>query len=574
MAASKAFFCHPLTWFSVVFLLLLNSRYPQIGHDYRLFFPFLLEGKWHFFHHGIWPLRFAVHLCGGFPLYGNPNDAFYSITQLFVLIFSPWVAVQLTAVSMLFAGYVGWALFGRDVLMLNKGWRCVFAFVVTANGFYFSHVFVGHINFLSFPLIGALLWVIYDGRNQYGLNIFHRTAVFSLLSAITVYSGGYYTMIYFGFIAIIVAIASLFVIGSGHSLSFKQFILRCVTCGLGAFYISLSKITAVSEMLQGMPYDVSVLQMPEDKSPFWYAAKAFWALPQSDVNFGGIPWALHEKSMFMSPIVFIGLLAGVAFLIMRSRSKLLFIQRFSLFAFSILLLVVFTQLSQARSLFAEGLFSLPVFSSFRVSTRFLFVLSLWLSMVGISSLAQLSRLLPQWIEPLFVRVSLLVTFFGFAAAYGPVVSQFDLSMNNEAITSELIVSLEQGWNKPVTEVTDGSYSFDGTTNLTCHFESVFLGAQNPQKNWLRVGAVGQVTNGYFNLANPSCYQYGTENNCRPGEAIRETDKENFENFRNGKLTSWKLSLWQRLADVFSIAALILSLCVLSSSAFARVKYSD
>lgn len=560
---------HPLAAFLIVFTLLLNIRYPHIGHDFRLFFPFLLEGKWHVFHNGFWPLRFAVHLCGGFPLYGNPNDAFYSLTQILVLFIPPWIAVQLTAAFMLIAGYAGWMLFGRDVLLLQRGWQRVFAFIVTANGFYFSHVLVGHINFLSFPLIGILLWIIFDKKDQFDLSVLHRSVFFALISAVIMYSGGYYTMIHFTVLAAILVMVGIFFIGVDDRLTLRGFAVRSVACGIASFCISLSKIVAVTELLNGMPYSVYVPRMSEGQNAFLYVVRALWALPQSNAHFNGIPWSLHEKTMHLSPVVLVGLIAGIVLLFMRGRSKLMFIQRLSIFLFSVLLLVVFMEISHAGGPLAKAFFSLPIFSSFRVSTRFLFIFALWLSMVSVSSLARLASAMPPRFEALCVRASLMVTLCAFLVAYAPIMSQFDLSMNDKTRTVELVESLRKGWDKPVEEVRSANYSFDGTTNIMCRYESVFLGGHNPQKNWLREGPVTDVKNGYFNLANPSCYQYGAENGCVPGQAIHVTDKENFENFRNGKPVSWRLSVRQYISDAISMIALVFCVSIASLWALKR-----
>ena len=112
----------------------LNAQYPVLGHDYFYFFPRMLEGKWHFLRQGLLPLRFAPHLCGGFPQYGNPQDLFYSLPQFLSFFLDLWTAAQLSIFIGMVLGYVGWVFFGKDVLRLTSPWSHVLALVCTANG--------------------------------------------------------------------------------------------------------------------------------------------------------------------------------------------------------------------------------------------------------------------------------------------------------------------------------------------------------------------------------------------------------------------------------------------------------
>jgi hypothetical protein len=68
---------------------------------------------------------------------------------------------------------------------------------------------------------------------------------------------------------------------------------------------------------------------------------------------------------------------------------------------------------------------------------------------------------------------------------------------------------------------------------------------------LHLGPISDRDNGYFNLMNPACYQYPKENQCVPGERIREDDVDNLYRFTHGEQVTWRISFLQELADLLS-----------------------
>lgn len=94
--------------FLSAFFVLLHWNYPDTGHDFGGVFAKLIEGTWHFHHRGLAVPRYAVHICGGSVLYGNPEDLFYSPAQMLAFVLDPWLSIQLVLGAALVVGYVGW----------------------------------------------------------------------------------------------------------------------------------------------------------------------------------------------------------------------------------------------------------------------------------------------------------------------------------------------------------------------------------------------------------------------------------------------------------------------------------
>lgn len=558
----------PFLAFLGVFFFLLNARYPQIGHDYRLFFPFLLEGRWHILQSGLLPLRFAAHLCGGFPLYGNPNDLFYSLTQLLAVAFSPWHAVQLSVAAMLAAGYAGWLAVGRDVLRLTPAWRHVLALTLSANGFYFSHVTVGHANFFTFPLLSVLFWLLFDRRRVTGPRLPQRAALFALTTAVMLYAGGYYPLLYFALLAALLAPLDLCMAGRRWRQRLGVLAARGALCATLSLLLGISKIVAVAELMTTMGYGAGMLSIAYDTSTVSYIASALWALPQSSALFDGVPWALHEQSQFLSPIVWLGLLTGIGLTVLAAVRRVLGWKWAVLLVHAMALSAVFLQLVQGHGLIADAINGLPGFSSFRVPTRYLYPLSLWLSVIAVLSLASLTH----GMRPERIRIGaftlMTVTVLAFFAAYSPAMKEFELYANDADYAADAVAAWQRG---PVEHVTDGDYAFDGYTTRECPYETVFIAAENPQAERLHAGAVTDISDGTYNLANPACYQYGEENGCEPGDLIAAADSLNFERFRRGDPVTWKLSRAQHAADTVTMAVLGAAIGLCGMSAMQRLR---
>lgn len=561
----------PLMVFLALFFVLLNLRYPLLGHDYRFFIPFLTEGRWYLMHEGFAPVRFAVHLCGGFSLYGDPNDLFYSLTQLLAAFFTPWIAIQASVAIMLVAGYFGWKLVGRDVLNLNDRWQHVLALIICSCGFYFSHIIVGHANFISFPLLGFLFWLLFDRRSDTTKTLILRVAGFTLLSGIILYGAGYFTMMTFGLLVFLILPLDAALHGRAIARYLRRTLWRALLFFAGALLIGISKIVAVVSLLVNVHYAVTMPAIRTIPTTLLYAFNALWALPQTGSLFPGIPWGLQEKSMYLSPVVLVGLFGALGIFLTGARWKGSRWQRIIFAVHALLVAAVFTQLIQGKGIAADAMYHLFGSSDFRVSMRMLYAASIWLSVLAVTSLAHIVREPGERGERAVVAVCLGVTVLGFVAAYLPVLRDFDLSFNDQTYANVL----RENAPTSVRRIMDSGYHFGDTSSYTCSWEGLFLVAHEPQKRALHVGPVTDVTDGAYNLVNPSCYQYGDENGCLPGDPISVTDGQNFENFRNGLPVTWKLSFGQRLADAISLVTLIacLGTCLIGIASIRRRKTS-
>lgn len=554
-----------------LFFYWLNSG--MLGHDYFYFFPRLLSGKWHILRNGFTPYYFTPHFCGGMPQFAEPEDLLYSLPQLFSLVFGLWTAVQLTFLLALIAGYIGWYRFGRDVLRLEYMWCHVLSLTVVSAGFHFLHAVAGHITFHPMLLIGWLMWLVLD-PSEARISLRTRTAIFALISAYTLFGGGFMTVL----MSVLTLLLFLPVDIIVHKKTARSRILeltkRMVAFVIAAVCVNAAKLVAVLSFTANFPRELPFERFPVQSSAIWYIVKAFWAFPQSNDlywEFDMPTWgAVHEFSHFISPITVLGIVCACT-LLWRSRASLSKSVVFFSVVYTVLGGIFFTQFVRGYGWLIEPLQHLPVLESMHMPTRYIYPLSLCVIAITIWSIGQCFR------SPTLHKWSLtsafgacIVTIVAFFFSYSGLVRGDTLPRTmpyNDIVTA--MADHPDMMRQNVTEAYDlrgmGHSGFIpmlfGGTEIYCH-ESMFLG-NSVLPDTLVAGPVHQVHDGALNMRNPACMVYPKANNCLPGDRINVGDIENLERFTQGLTTTWKLSPVQHLANILSLVSVLLMIaCVL------------
>ncbi len=544
----------PLAVFIGFFFSALHARLPMIGGDFPMFFRYLIAGRWHVAHYGLAPLRYAVHLCGGMPLYGHPNDLSYSLLQALALVTDPWIAMEITVLVTLLAGYAGWYRVGKDVLKLGGPWSHVLALIVTSHGFYLMHLLVGHLNFIPMPFIGWLLWLLLSAESP-RMPLLLRASLCALLTAMILHAAGYFTLLFAGFVTVLL-LPPLFVFRRQTLPAPASLLRRWAVLGGGAVLLCGSKLVAVGSLMQVFPRTTVFGTLSVTTSTLLLVLRSLWSFPQDASAFRGIPWDSHENSLFLSPVVLMGLIVGTGLLFGPMRDGMLRRRAFVI-VYSALLLEVCLEVVQGYGVIPLILSYLPFFSSLRVMIRFLYPFSLVFAIGGIAALRHSLASVPRY-EKTAAAIAMAVTVVAFPLAHGSLVGQVRLYADLHKIRKD-IGRLEANHFErvPVTTVISGNTTFLGTTGLVCTEDALFTWAGQPQSRILSEGPTRSIREGFFNLMNPACYIYPDENGCRPGSRIAASDTANFEAFITGRPVTWNVSWAQWLADRMSLAALAL-----------------
>ncbi|MEI8230844.1 MAG: hypothetical protein WCG83_06965 [Candidatus Peregrinibacteria bacterium] len=545
-----------LASFLGAFFFLFNAHWPSVGHDYGFVLSRLLEGNWYFFHQGIAVVRYAVHLCGGSVFYGHPLDMYYSPVQLLSLILDPWIAIQLVICAALIVGYWGWYLFGRDVLSLPPQWSHFLALVISANGFVFMHLLAGHFTYHGFSLFGLLWWFLLSRIRRTWSQELLTALAFAMACAYVLYSGNWVVFLFF--ILSIPFVLFLDLIFSVRRIRrIRQILYRALLYAPLSLLICASKLVAIGSFLRYFPRTIPIDRIDPSTSIIGYFLKSFWLIPQSSSAFEGVPFMLQEKSVFLSPVVIIGIFFG---LILMTKEYRHWKENKYVFMFSLLFVLLFFwsmwQISSGRGFLSDTLHALPIFASQHVATRYLYLFSLFVSTFGVWCLARLVRKwAPRW-EWMMLWCSAIATVVTFFCAYYPVLNEVGLWANVQN-HANLLRTFD--YAEDVIQVADGS-NLMGMSGINC-YEPILDNAGSPQKV-LHIGPVDDEQDGYFNLMNPACYQYPVANSCKPGDRIAVQDGQNLENFRRGLPVSWKISIAQYIADRLTLSALSIVLFAL------------
>jgi hypothetical protein len=570
---------------------MLNSMYPQIGHDYFYFIPRLLAGRVHFAEQGLNPFMYTPYFCGGIPQYGNPQGMYYSIQQLFTLIIDPWIAVQLSIFFYLIIGYIGWYLFARDIVKLPASWSHFLSIVVSANGYYVLHMVVGHIASLTLPVCGFLLWLLMERRKDTKASILTKSALFGLISAFSVYSGGYLAVLYTG-IGFLFALPFEFALcGEKFRDRAKVLIRRVVGCGVAASLLCVSKLVAVLSMMRFFPREIAFKNFPSDESVILFIFRTMFELPQKQIVFALEEIGIHDYSVFVSPVVAIGLIWIIYKLVKTVITGTREIRTFVFIAYVLFVIFFFVQLIKGQGILVDFLQPLPIFKSLHVTTRFLYISSVMISVAGVWGLFRLNNNFSRNTERRSRNAFILsiISLIAFLFAYYPLLTDKSDPLWRK-VDIERVRSLAEesdgeiaGTVKEV-ESLKGVSAFmsvyDGFTNIECtepmlgtlfagEFKDTYMGddtgwGKQPiqELTELLPGFVTKVTDEKFNLHNPACFIYPEENDCEVGDRISIYDSENFFRFIESKSVTWKTSLIQRVSNWISLMSLVVCVVVL------------
>jgi len=214
------------------------------------------------------------------------------------------------------------------------------------------------------------------------------------------------------------------------------------------------------------------------------------------------------------------------------------------------------QLVRGRGWFAEILHDLPVGASQRLSTRYLYLFALLLSVAAVQSLARATRRVGRkWCLALLASAT-FTTVAAFSLAHVDMLGEVGLASN--------MTDHRANWQKverhDVVKRVSFFTEFNGATGRTCY--DPILNAAGTPSEILHEGAVSDLEDGYLNMMNPACCQYPAENRCSPGARIAAADADNLLRFTSGRAVTWKVSTAQRLADLLSLASMVAAIAAL------------
>jgi hypothetical protein len=540
-------------------LYYLNATYPQVGHDYGLFIPRLIDTYLHTRVNGLTIQWYTPSFGGGIPVYPNPQDLQLTITQFLTGLVDPWAAILISTTIYLTLGFVAALDVFRRFFHLGMPASILGAVFFTANGFYFQHLAVGHVTFQPFPILAVIVWILLHPK----LPVWLAGILLSFLITLLLYAGALYLIVIFIFsLAILLPLIYLL---KPELISPKRLLKIGLFGGGLAILMCGSRLGAIIAYTQAFPRLVSetypagtfsalvgvLVQLAGTMTiaPFLIAiGKSPMVLVVRLRQWSGSPYSFWELDTSVSPVLWILIAAYLVIVII--RLKKIRIRRISgkqLLAAGLLVIAIYCLLEYilARGIIYPYLHELPMIRSLRVNSRMTAALILPLVVLG-------TLIFDRWMNHLRIPSrqwgAFLTTNCLTLASIG---AMFLLPMEVQVRNFELpaaltayTVSQQTGETFPVEQISPEMNDwevFQGRSSTLRTQETLFDADYAPV---LQAGSVYLEQDGYFNMNHPAGFVYPLENGTAPFQRIPVSERLQLDDFVNRRQPDWNLPAWQ------------------------------
>jgi hypothetical protein len=565
LAAGLAFAAAVLAWHACFARFYPNAR-GAVGNDYALQLPRLLAGAYWHAVNGLDAVPwYTPAFCGGVPLVADPQSIYYSLPQVLSIELGPLAGVYASVVVFAALGLAGMALLLRRCFGSSREAALIGAVVFQFNGFFAYRMAAGHLTFHSFMLLPLIAWLTLRPARGAGEQLAHAGAA-GLALGYGFASGGVHVLP--------VVVAGVIAIGLLHALQCgangSGFALRIAAAGAAGVAVAAFKVVPALAYLGNFPRDYYRLPGADTfGASLWTAFVGLFV--QRDFGVSPPAWAnvewrtgplAFEHGVTLVPLAILA--AGAISAVIRAprsswaqrpRPRAATVARIALL---VALLTAPIALNTYESRWNDLLKHMPVIrdSSFLVQWY-----ALYIPLVALAAGLAFDRL------PLrtgWSRAALA------AAACGAVVASNAL-FPHPWVQDEFYSprDIDWAWQQlqrtgkppPVREIVAWDVAamndalVSGASQLRCREPMFGYNLERFPKTRLHPGPTGPPVDGAFNLNDPSCYVYPSENGCHPGDAFSASDESAFESFRSYSAFARAAPPRQRVANFVSLLAL-------------------
>ena len=554
------------------FIIWYSSRtYPMIGHDYKLFMPYMIDSYLHQKINGLTIQWYTPSFAGGRPVFPFPEDLQFSLPQFLMWIVNPWIANLASIIIFLTIGFIATYYFLKKILGLHSLASILGAVFFIANGFYFNHMAVGHVTFQAFPLFAVVMVIITHPRLPSWLG----GLLLSFITAILIYSG-IHNVFFFTFTGMLI-LPILYLI-KPSLLNGKRLLalglwggaLTILLCGskimavlsLMRFFPRIAQDSYKTNLLTGVVGMVHQLLGTMTMAPIYRLLGDPARFIPALVEGTGTPYRIWELDASLSPALLILLGGGaIAFLLHKPNIRAPIVKK-RLIAEVCLILAIWLviEFTLAKGIIYPLIRDLPILKSFRVNCRFISAFIFPLSVVG-------AVIFHNWTKDWKSDKRLWSAFFmlnGIALVslwfYHYIPTEYQvLNCDVRSILSTYEKIRYEGETFPVENVVPDADPWDvfqeRATNLSDPYNTFLKGITIYRKT-LHAGSVYDINNGYFNIIDPTGYVFPEVNNSTLYERIPVTDRDKFIDFISRRQPKWNLPVAQNVFDWISLITLI------------------
>ena len=534
----------------------------MVGNDYRLFGPRLIDSLLHYKVNGFSIQWYTPSFGGGLPAYPNPLQMQFSIQQLFTFFFNPWIAILASIVVYIAIGFGVTFLFLRDVLEFKPLAAILGASFFVASGFFIEQAVVGHADKITFPLIVVPVFALLNHK----LPAWMTGALIAITGAILLYSGGVY-------IAVMCLFTTLITLPILYFLRPSLFSWRKIlqTAGWGILLSALlcgSKLYAVTTFMQNFPRFVHDQYFVD-----WYTSiggailqlvGVMTALPFLNLihksslvfvvrltNWTGSPYGFWELDSSISPaLIFLLIYGAVTFLAHKPQlDKGRVLGKVIAGICLVLFVLLVVQFSTARGFLFDILKELPILKSLRTNTRFVASFILPLAILG-------AKVFDHWTNgrsgAKLISAFALINGISLISLWAYYLLPMKTQVRSFEITSVVntFAEIQAGNTFPVKRIIPdmNDYEVFGAlaSNVGHHYDPLL--GENSFHPLVHEGSVFDISNGFYNMTDPTGYVFPSINNSKLFSLIPVSETKKLMDFVNRRQPDWKIPIIQIVLD--------------------------
>jgi hypothetical protein len=563
----------------IIFLVqYTNATYPAVGHDYRLFISRLIDSHLYYKVNGLSIEWYTPNFGGGLPAYPNPLQMQFSLPQLITWFINPYSAVLISTGIYIAIGFLFTYLFLCNVLELRPLPAILGADLFLINGFLIERVVVGHVNFLTFPLIIIPVYAIFNFK----LPSWIAGALISLTGAVLVYSGGVYIAVIGLYSAFIILPLVFFL--KPELYSWRKILPVLIWGGILTALLCGSKLYATAAYMRFFPRTIHdqfrtnwitglggmIFQLVGTMNFYPILALIHKTSASYIVRLDAwtrTPYGFWELDSSISPALLFLIIYGAVTTLFRKphveKNKIAYKKIIAgiclLFTISLV-----TEFSIAKGILYEQFSKLPVLQSLHANTRFTSAFILPLAIIASKVFDGQIR---KWKSGTMSFIAFAVlSGVSLACMWSYYLMPMDVQSRSFDITTltKTYQRSSAGETFPVNQIVPDMNDYEvfmlHASNTNYHYDPLFRDNNVLLTPLVHEGSVFDVQDGYYNMTDPSSLVYPEANGATLFERIPVSDYWKLSDFINRRPSDWKIPLTQKLLDWVAGLTILIEIC--------------
>jgi hypothetical protein len=562
-------------------ILYTNSSYPMVGTDYGGWSTRLLDSHLYYKANGFGIEWYTPNFGGGLPAYPNPAQLQFSLPQLVTWFINPYPAILVSTAIYVAVGFLVTYLFLSKIIELRPLSAVLGANFFLINGFLIERVAIGHVNFMTFPLIIIPVYAIFHPK----LPNWIAGILISITGAILVYSCVVYIAV-IGLFSFLMIVPLVFFL-KPRLISWRKILPVLIWGSILTALLCGSKLYATMEYMRFFSREISdhyptnwirglggmIFQLIGTLNfvpilSLIHKTSASYTVRL--VNWTRTPYGFWELDSSIAPGLLILLIIGALMVIFRKpkiETRNVTIKKIIAGVCLILAISLATEFSITKGILYETLRSLPILKSLHADIRFTSSFILPLAILG-------AKVFDVWTGEWKSAIKTFMVFIIIGGiSLGSMWSYFYMAPNTQpryfSITSidKTYKLSSEGKTFPVTKIIPDMNDYEvflaGASNTNHHSDALFGDNNLLLTPLVHEGSVFDVQDGYYNMTDPSGLVFPEVNGSMLFERIPVSDFSKLSDFINRRPSDWKLPLIQIILNWASSISFLLEICAIS-----------